>query len=130
MNRYEKVKEHLDRLDIESLRFCTAGGPCACMGCAGTVNGSSVREHELVKYVMGILIPDQQQRSDIRQRQFEALSAYVDPDGFFPQYGFVKRGEVWLLLLHRDPNRESPTIEIQLTGRFKKGITAITIQKP
>ena len=61
-NRYEKIVEHLDKLPVESLFICTAKGACACRGCAGWVNGTRVRDHELKKYMDGTLIPNQIKR--------------------------------------------------------------------
>jgi hypothetical protein len=126
MNRYDRVKEHLDGLDISSLRFCTAGGPCACMGCAGTVNGSAVREHELIKYVLGTLVPGQKRRSEIEQREREQLVGYGDPRDYSLQYGHVKKGEVWGAYLNKNPLGSPPTLDIQLTGRFNKGLKILS----
>lgn len=132
MNRYVRVKEHLDTLSLNGLRFCTADGPCACMGCAGSVSGSQVREHELLGYVMGTLIPGQQQRADILERQHDALSEYPDPDNFIFQFCFMKNGEVWGSFLRRSPDYKPSdmTVNAQLTGRFNKGLRILEYKKP
>lgn len=126
MNRYERVKEHLDRLDLRSLRFCTAKGGCACMGCVGSVNGGQVREHELCKYVMATLIPGQEQREDIKRREREGLNAFDDRAGYVLQAAIIKNGSVWGTYLHRSPGHPNPTPEIQLTGNINKGLRILT----
>lgn len=51
INRYTRIKEHLDKLPDSSLRICKILGGCACKGCAGWINGTRIREHELEKYL-------------------------------------------------------------------------------
>lgn len=47
MTRRHRIAERLDSLPAENLRICPAKGACACIGCAGSVNGTQIRPHEL-----------------------------------------------------------------------------------
>jgi hypothetical protein len=52
--RYDAVKERLSSLPKSSLKICKASA-CACTGCAGEVNGTKIRQHELDKFMKGEL---------------------------------------------------------------------------
>lgn len=115
MNRYDRVAEHLDLHPIQDLGFCQAEGRCACRGMAGcsSVNGGPVREHELIKYIQGKLLPGQIVRQDIWERIREELSKHGAPADFIEQYDYIKDGRVWGNYIHRHEKR---SIDIQITG--------------
>lgn len=81
MTRRHRIAEHLDSLHADSLRLCPATGPCACRGCAGFVNGTKVRAHEMQLYLEGKLFDGQVKRQDkIKHEIFQQLRA----QGFNP----------------------------------------------
>lgn len=54
--RYEQIYErlkHLEELDPKLVRLCPANGPCACIGCAGTVGAKIITQHEIDIYKNG-----------------------------------------------------------------------------
>jgi hypothetical protein len=123
MNHHEKMKQYLDGLPIEFLRFCAAGGPCACRGC---VNQHGVRDRHLIKYAFGTLLEGQYQRPDIIERQSSELKQYGNPNLFTVQYGYIKNGVVWAQYL-RCCKGEPATVDIQLTGSIFKGLQMLTL---
>lgn len=81
MTRHHLIAEHLDALPADNLRICNVEGPCACIGCAGAVNGTRIRTHELQLYLDGQLFEGQVKREDkIKHQILEQLRA----QGFNP----------------------------------------------
>lgn len=74
---------------------------------------------------MGTLIPGQEQREDIKQREREGLNAYDDPAGYILQGALIKNGSAWGTYLHRSPDHPNPTVEIKLTGNINQGLRVI-----
>ena len=58
MSVYEKVYNHLKRLEgvnEKLVRLCPAKGPCACMGCAGSIDGIMINQRFIDMYKSGEL---------------------------------------------------------------------------
>jgi hypothetical protein len=67
MNDKQRAEQYLDGLTGREMRFCTAKGGCACMGCIHQATYSQVIEYLLDKIVAIKNIEDERRKEKDRE---------------------------------------------------------------